>query len=388
MSRICIVCEFNPLHNGHVYLLNKAKELGAQSITCIMSGNATQRGELSIVDKYARAEAAVISGADLVLELPYPWCTSSAEYFATAAVSLVYPFGDTLLFGSECGDIELLKRAAVICDTTEFKAEYEARVSDGEATAAAYLSCLRSRGIDTLSSNDLLGVAYIRAINKLGVSLTPMTVKRCGAEYNETNEVEGELQSATALRSLIAKGEIEKTGRYTPESMCDKLREARENGRLTDIQRIDTAMLAFFRMVDPTALSDIAEMTDGLENRICSLANASVTFEQAFEAMRTKRYTDAKLRRAVLFALTGVRKSDIRSMPEYTLLLGANETGRVLLADNRKAKRVNVVTKPADAPKETVQYALCAKLDALYGLARENAQTTDAFIKSGAYIHK
>ncbi len=388
MSRICIVCEFNPLHNGHAHLLNKARELGAESVTCIMSGNATQRGELAVIDKYARAEAAVRCGADLVLELPYPWCASSAEYFATAAVTLVYPFGDVLLFGSECGNIELLKTAAVICDAPDFKAEYEARVSDGEATAAAYLACLEARGIKKLSSNDLLGVAYIRAINKLGVHLTPMTVKRMGAAYNEESEVEGALQSATALRALIAQGEFGKLENYAPTCMCEKLTEAQKNGNLTDIGKIDTAMLYYFRATEPKKLCDIAEMTDGLENRICALAHSTLTFEQMFEGMRTKRYTDAKLRRAVLFALTGVTKSDIRTLPEYSLLLGANEVGRQLLANNRKDKRVCVVTKPADAPKETVQYALSQKLDALYGLARAKRQTTDEFIKRGAYIQK
>ncbi len=388
MSRICIVCEFNPLHNGHVYLLNKARELGAESVTCIMSGNATQRGELSIIDKYARAEAAVKSGADLVLELPYPWCASSAEYFAFAAVRLVYPFGDTLLFGSECGDIELLKTAARICETPEFLEEYEARLSDGEATAAAYLACLRKRGVNELASNDLLGVAYIRAINKLGVPLAPVTVKRLGAAYNETSEIEGALQSATALRALIAEGSAERLGKYVPECMSQKLITAKEHGLLTDKRELDTAALCYFRLIEPATICDIAEMTDGLENRICALARSSLSYSELFETLRTKRYTDAKLRRALLFAMTGVTKSDIRTSPGYTLLLGANEVGRELLAKNRKDKQINVVTKPADAPKSTAQYALSEKLDALYGLARKNKLVTNEFVKRGAYIEK
>ena len=388
MSRICIVSEFNPLHNGHVYLLNKARELGAESVTCIMSGNATQRGELAIIDKYCRAEAAVRLGADLVLELPYPWCASSAEYFAAAAVSLVYPFGDVLLFGSECGDIELLKRAATVCDSDEFKAEYESRVSDGEATAAAYVACLEKRGISKLSSNDLLGVAYIRAIYKLGVPLKPITVKRLGAAYNEKDEVEGALQSATALRGMLASGDTEKLGSYAPDAMVQKLIEGAREGIITDASAIDTAALSFFRLTEPSALCDTAEMTDGLENRICSLANSSVSFEETFAKLRTKRYTDAKLRRAILFAMTGVQKRDIRQMPQYTLLLGANENGRALLAKNRKKKQANVITKPADAPKACRQYKLGQKLDALYGLARDKRLLSDDFLKRGAYIQK
>ena len=112
MKNIGIVCEFNPLHNGHERLLRYARELGAQRVVCVMSGNATQRGELAVLDKYTRAKAAIASGADLVIELPYPWSSASAEYFARAAIAVLSGFCDTLLFGSECGDIELLKNAA------------------------------------------------------------------------------------------------------------------------------------------------------------------------------------------------------------------------------------------------------------------------------------
>ena len=105
MSDFCIISEFNPLHNGHAYIIGKARELGAQSVTCVMSGNSTQRGELSVVNKYLRAEAALRGGADLVLELPYPWCSGSAESFAKAAISILSGVCDTVIFGSECGDI-------------------------------------------------------------------------------------------------------------------------------------------------------------------------------------------------------------------------------------------------------------------------------------------
>jgi cytidyltransferase-like protein len=388
MSRVCIVSEFNPLHNGHAYLLDKARELGAKSITCIMSGNATQRGELAIIDKYARAEAAVKCGADLVLELPYPWSASSAEYFAGAAVSLAHPFCDTLLFGSECGDIELLKRAAEFCDSEEFKSEYECRVSDGEATAAAYARCLESRGIKRLSSNDLLGVAYIRAINNQGLNITPVTVKRLGAAYRETEQVDGDLQSATALRNLIFGGGVEQLKSYVPACMAEMLVKGARQGILTDMRELDSAMLCYFRMTSPESLCDIFEMTDGLENRICAMAGSSNSFEEMFEGLKTKRYTDAKLRRVILFALTGVEKSDMRTLPEYTTLLAANVLGRELLAKNRKQRLVSVVTKPADAPKQTRQYFLSARLDALYGIARKEKLSADAFLKSNAYIQK
>ena len=127
MRNIGIVCEFNPLHNGHKRILDYARELGAERVVCVMSGNATQRGELAVLDKYTRAKSAIASGADLVLELPYPWSSASAEYFARAAVSVLSGFCDTLLFGSECGDIDLICRAATLASSEEFREEYRRR---------------------------------------------------------------------------------------------------------------------------------------------------------------------------------------------------------------------------------------------------------------------
>ena len=143
MSDFCIISEFNPLHNGHAYIIGKARELGAESVTCVMSGNSTQRGELSVLNKYLRAEAAVRCGADLVVELPYPWCSSGAEYFGRAAVSIARHFGDTLLFGSECGEVDTLRRAAEVCEQSDFKKAFEERQLMGEGAASAYVSCLK-----------------------------------------------------------------------------------------------------------------------------------------------------------------------------------------------------------------------------------------------------
>ena len=112
MSVFGIVSEFNPFHLGHEYLIRSARDMGADSVVCVMSGNATQRGELAITDKYTRAEAALCGGADLVLELPFPWSSASAESFALAGISVLNSFCDTVIFGSECGDIELLKKIA------------------------------------------------------------------------------------------------------------------------------------------------------------------------------------------------------------------------------------------------------------------------------------
>lgn len=388
MSNFCIVSEFNPFHNGHAYLIAKAREMGADTVTCIMSGNSTQRGELAITDKYLRAQAAVECGADLVIELPFPWCSASAEYFADAAVKLVSPFGNKLIFGSECGDVEKLRSAAQFCESNEFSTEYEKLLVDGEGAANAFTAVLKSRGYDSLLSNDILGISYIRAIIRNRISLEPITVSRIGAAYNEKNEVSGDIQSATAIRAMLESGDTDKLKKYIPRTMCQKLIEEYNGGRLTDTAEISALLLGFFRLCDAERLSDIADTSGGIVNRLVTAAKQSTSAAEMLEAVRTKRYTDAKLRRAILYCLTGTLANALKAEPEYTLLLATNERGRELLAKNRRCGGICVVTKPADAPKDTEQYKISEKLDSVYSLARKNKYSCDFFLKKRAYIQK
>ena len=176
-----IVCEFNPFHNGHKYLFESARNMGAENIVCAMSGNAVQRGSLAIADKYLRAEAVVECGADLVLEIPFPWSSASAEYFASVGIKILAPYCDAVIFGSECGDIQLLKRAADASLEQGFKDEFERRKKAGEGAASAYFSLLCEFVGRELLSNDILGVEYIKAAKKQGVNLEFYTVKRKGS---------------------------------------------------------------------------------------------------------------------------------------------------------------------------------------------------------------
>ncbi len=386
MSNFCIVSEFNPLHKGHEYILNKARELGADTVTCLMSGNATQRGELAITDKYLRAEAAIKCGADLVLELPFPWSCGTADFFALAAVNIAEHFGDVLLFGSECGDISLLSECAKVCETQNFTDMYERYTKGGTGAGKAFGECLSNFGYKELGSNDLLGVAYIRIIERFKLSIKPMTVKRLGAEYNQEHTVDGEYQSATAMRKCIENNDIATMERYLPECMCEILKSEIDEGRITDMREADSVILGYFRLCPTSIFEGISDCDGGLSNRIVTAAKHSKTASEMFERLSTKRYTDAKLRRAVLFSLTGVKKQTMFTLPEYTTLLGANEQGRKLLARVKKEQSFKIVTKPADAPSDSVQFHLSERLDWFYGLARKNKISTDEFFRKNAYI--
>ena len=386
MADIGIICEMNPMHKGHEYLLREARAQGAERIVCAMSGNTVQRGSFAVADKYARAEALVRSGADLVIELPFPWCSGSAEEFALGGVFVIKDFCDTLLFGSECGNIERLKNAASVADSTEFRRKYKDALADGSQAARAYYDLLLKSGAGELSSNDLLGVEYMRAAKKVGANISFATVKRQGAAYDKETVSDGEYPSALAIREMWKKGEFESTKKYLPDGTLEVIQRVRAAGQLTDMSCAEAAILAFFRLCEPRDMEGIAGAEGGIVNRFCEAAKASADLDEMFERVRTKRYTDAHLRRVMLYCMTGVRKKDLRAMPLYTTLLGATDAGRELLSAARKKGSLEVVTKPADANARARQTVLGAKADALFTLATEPKRPASAMIKARPYI--
>ncbi len=378
-----IVCEFNPFHNGHKRLFDEARIRGAERIVCVMSGNAVQRGDLAICDKYARAEAAVRAGADLVLELPYPWSSCSAEHFARAAIYILSHFCDTIIFGSESGDIKMLTEAAEISASEEFKERYRTACERGEGSAFAFLKCLKEKEIETLSSNDLLGVEYIKAAKLARYALDFCTVERLGAAYRDSELGAESCPSASALRIAWERGEIDETAKYMPRAVFDVFK----NATLTDKRKIGDAILLYLRLMRPDAVSNIADTEGGIANRMISIANESVTFEEFLNNLYTKRYTDAKLRRAVLFSLTDVSRELVSAMPEYTTLLGANKRGCELLATVRKNEAVlKIITKPADSPRKSHQFAANTRLEAVFTLASLSPMTSGTAMKKTAFI--
>ena len=367
-----IICEFNPFHAGHAYLFEQARRLGAKSITCVMSGNSVQRGELAIFDKYSRAEMAMDGGADLVLELPFPWCSASAEYFAAAGIRILAPICDAVIFGSECGDTDLLTRAARASLEPSFLERFEARKKSGEGAASAYFSLLEESVGVRLSSNDLLGVEYIKASIKRGYDIDFYTVRREGLAYRDDTLKEGELPSATAVRKEI------KEGRPSLYESC---------GEPVDESLLERAYLMYFRLADPRVLSEFAENEGGIAERIHSLALSSADHTEFWNSLRTKRYTDAKLRRAMLFSLTEVRRELLLQSPEYTYLLGANENGREILSSLKKNERaVRCVTKPADAPRTCGQRLAEDKLSAIFTLASPASSASGELCRKKAVI--
>ncbi len=355
MRNVGIICEYNPLHGGHKYMIERLREMGGERIICLMSGNAVQRGELALLPKHERALCALKAGADAVLELPYPYCAGGAEFFAGAGVDILARLGvDTVAFGSESGDIGRLNELAARSE--QFIPGADKRIGIAEDYFAS---------VGEIGSNEILGIEYIKAGKRYAPGIEFVTLKREGAGYHDTDTAEA-YPSATELRIAVAEGRL---GEYTDAQLPPESRETIEGNAPVFMKSIESAVLAFWRLCDAEKVSTCAECGGGVAQRLIGAANASATLGEMMSAAATKRYTNSRLRRAVLFGMTGVAADDLKARAPYVCLLAANRTGIEFLAS---VKNIEVVAKPSKVPKEKNserQFLLGARLDALYTLA-------------------
>ncbi len=371
-----VICEFNPIHSGHAYLLSRMREaLGADGcIICLMSGRFVERGTAAVADPYLRADMALAAGADLVLELPFPWSAASAEHFARAGVRMLTRLGvETIAFGSECADQALLTRAAAAVAAPDFGETYAALTRTGMGTTAAYIEAVRQimDGKNHLSqkdnlasdnapsapppagfpaSNDLLAIAYLRALSDLAhAGVAPpraLVLRREGAAYTDTTLPTDAHPSATALRRLIREAADDPValGAILDGTMPDRAREALLEAIARGDAPVDGARLlayyhAHYRLADPVALATQAECGGGLAAHMVRCAQKSAVAKDFFSSLRTRLYPDARLRRALLFGVLGVTEADLRADPAYTTLLAATPRGCAYLAHLRRAAK-------------------------------------------------
>ncbi len=399
MKAVGIICEYNPYHAGHARQLSAARrDAGADVVIALMSEHATQRGELAVADGYVRAEAAVRCGADVVVGLPFPYSCAPAEFFANAGVHILNAMGvDALHFGSECGEIEPLKAAAARLYSPEFCEQLTAYQSAHpergimECRAAVYEQIYHSPLPG--GSNDLLAMAYLHALDASDSAMQPMTIKRKGQAYNESIAPwAGQYPSATALRALWQTGGLESLRPHLPSPVLEQLEKAMADGLAPlDASRLTPAILAFYRTASADALSLCADMDGGLASRLIEAAKGATTLDEMFSLAATKRYTAARIRRAMLFGLCDVRPENLRNSPAYVRLLGASKNGCAYLSSIRKTCALPIITKPADVPTDTPslrQRALEEKLEAYLTLAYPIPKTAPYLTKRHPYVQK
>ena len=346
-----VICEYNPLHLGHAWMMTEVRRQGADAIVCAMSGNFVQRGEAAIADKLSRAEMAVRCGADLVLELPTPWAAATAEIFARGGVMLLEKTGvvTDLAFGSECGDASALQRLAAVLDTDEYAENLRALLAGGEMFAVCRQKAAAAlAGEETAmllrNPNNNLGVEYCRALTRTGSNMGVMTVPRLGAGHDGA-PVEG-VASASYIRQLLLAGKREEALSYMPPAAADVLRRELAAGRApATLANCERAVLSKLRTVAEEDFVPYDGGEEGLYRRFYQAVRTTAGIEELLDAAKTRRYSHARLRRMMLAAWL-----DMLPAPEevpYLRVLAANETGRKLLRQMRD-NGAPVLTKAAD----------------------------------------
>lgn len=354
MDVIGVVCEYNPFHRGHEYhlMMSRRAAAGADTpVVCVMSGDFVQRGEPAMFSKFARAEAACLCGADLVVELPLPWTLSSAEGFARGAVGLLAALGATRLsFGSETGETEPLETIAeALLDpgmTDEIKAELsrDASLSFASARQRALEKRLGELSEQIRFPNNILAVEYIKAIRTQQLDIRPMTVQRFGSGHDMSGD--NGPKSASELRALLAQGRD--VSGHIPERALRIYRRETESGRgLYTMAEFESALLSRLRMLLPEAFETLPDSADGMGKRLCAAVREEPTFNAILASAKSKRYALARIRRMCMCAALGVREGMNAGTPPYARVLAANARGRELLKTAGESERIPVVTKPA-----------------------------------------
>ena len=387
-----IICEYNPFHSGHRYQIEEVRRLGFDRVVCVMSGNTVQRGEFAISDKYTRAEMAIKGGADLVLELPCPYSASSAEFFALAGVRILDSAEvDAICFGSECGDIDKLKKAADICDMDDFIEKYKENISLGIGSVKAYFEAYKSISGEELpgGANDILGIAYLRALKKENSKIEPIALKRKGSGYRDESISDmDEHPSATMLRNFICENGInENIANIVPKETFGALAKGNAPVKMSNV---DAAIISFLRLSSTSSLEGIADVGGGLGEKILSTAHEVTAYDELLFAVAGKNYTEARVRRAILNILLGVTLDDLKAYPAYTTVLGFNDGGKEMLSSLRKKEKMPFLTKPSDAYDlgdiAKRQIELDRRADALFTLALPNKVASGEYMKKHPFI--
>lgn len=346
-----IICEYNPLHNGHAFHISETrKQLGGNcGIICAMSGNFVQRGDFALFDKNARASAAVLCGADLVVELPTVISLSSAERFAEGGVRLLDALGicTHISFGCESGELGVLSAAACALSSENASKFIIEELQSGISYAAARQRALERITGDTGSilrnANDTLGVEYLRAMNRFGSQMKPVCVKRTGGEHDGK-----EGMSASAIRDAIFLGNNAWVN--VPEKARKIFECEMSEGRApVTMHSCETAILSKLRSMSRNDYKKLPDASEGLAGRLARFAYSEPSLEGVLQKTKTKRYTMSRLRRMVMCAYLGITSKDTFQSPRYIKVLAANERGCELIRRAKNVSKLPIITKPASA---------------------------------------
>lgn len=337
MSVLGIICEYNPFHSGHKYHIEKSKEIcNADTVVAVMSGNFVQRGDVAVFNKELRAKTAILNGVDLVIELPAVMSLCSAERFARCSVSILNSLNviDYLSFGAENDSIsDLLSIAELLaCEPESYKKHLGDNLKQGMSYASA-----RCKAVSEIlpaanqflnSPNNILGIEYLKSLKILKSKIVPLAVKRQGSGYNSL-DFKNDFISATGARELIFKEKSLKG--FVPDNVLSFY----NNEKVHSIVNMENAIIANICKMSAEELSNIADVSEGLENKIKKAAEKCSSFESMCDEIKSKRYAHSRIRRILLNSYLGIKKTDLLE-PQYIKILDFNEKGQRLL---NKAKQ-------------------------------------------------
>lgn len=337
MKKIGIICEYNPFHNGHLYHLEKIKELYPDSlIILVMSSCFTQRGDISLLTKEEKTEISLRFGIDLVIELPFIFSTQSADVFAKGAIAILKELAvDTLVFGSECNDITKLKEIADIQLNNSFYDDLvKSYLDDGINYPTAMSNAIKDiSDLDIDTPNDLLGLSYVKEIMRQNANIEPVTIKRTN-DFHDL-ELDKKIVSATAIRKAISDSKDIKDN--VPSIVYEYLKNKKSFNYFS--------FLKYKVLTEGINISAYQTVDEGLENRIINYIDKCDTLEQLIERIKTKRYTYNKLARMLIHILISLTKEEGGEQDiKYIRVLGFNEVGKRYLNSIKKDISIPIIT--------------------------------------------
>lgn len=355
MAAAGIIAEYNPLHLGHCCQLRRLRALLGEEtpVICAMSGNFVQRGDFALLGKHARAEAAVRSGADLVLEIPLSWACAPAERFAQGGVEVLLGTGlvTDLVFGSESADAGAIRSATEALLGPDFPEALRRELAGPHSFAAARQRALAGligeEGAEVLSRpNDILAVEYAKALSREGSEVHLVPILRQGAGHDQDG---GEYPSAGSIRRMIQEGRRAEALAAMAPAMRELYEAEEARGRAPVFAAgAERAILAQLRRMGEADFLALDAGGEGLGNRLAAAAREAASLEEVLDRAKTKRYAYSRLRRLALWAYLGLRPETLPARVPYLRPLAMNQRGRALLAEARRRGALPILTKPAD----------------------------------------
>ena len=375
---IGIICEYNPFHNGHLYHINKIKELYKDcNIILVMSSNFLQRGDASLIDKWDKTDIALEYGVDIVIELPFVFSTQSADTFARGAIQILKNMNvDAIVFGSEINNIEVLTKIANIQTEPAFNISVQKYMSDGINYPTAISRTIKDMlNIKIDTPNDLLAVSYIKEINRQDANIKPICIKRTN-DFHE-KELNNSITSATSIRNAL-KNNID-VKNYVPKLSYEYLKKdlyfTEDYFELLKYKIISTSDLSIYQTVD-----------EGIGSRIKKMILKSNSLDELIDNVKTKRYTHNKIKRMLVHILCGFTKKQALKMKnsEYIRILGFNEKGRLYLNKVKKMSKLPIITGYSNIKSDILDLEL--KVSQIYYLTSKEKNKN--YLMELEYKHK